>query len=84
MSLSHFPTSVCTPVKLLRVNRALSHSSVEKIFVLIGPEGGFDQKEIDQAKDQKLQEIQTGPRILQSPTAALCAISLLQAQFGDS
>ena len=39
--------------------------------------------EIDQAKDQKLQEIQTGPRILQSPTAALCAISLLQAQFGD-
>ena len=62
---------------------ALSHSNVEKIFVLIGPEGGFNQKEIDQAKDQKLQEIQTGPRILQSPTAALCAISLLQAQFGD-
>ncbi|CAG9295758.1 16S rRNA (uracil(1498)-N(3))-methyltransferase [Celerinatantimonas diazotrophica] len=53
------------------------------IRLLIGPEGGLSEQEITQMSDLAFAEIQLGPRILRTETAALCAISALQSQFGD-
>lgn len=51
--------------------------------LLIGPEGGLSEQEIQQTIQLSFSEIQLGPRILRTETAALCAISALQSQFGD-
>lgn len=51
--------------------------------LLIGPEGGFSENEIEQAKYYKCYPVQLGPRILRTETAALAAITALQSHFGD-
>lgn len=53
------------------------------IRLLIGPEGGLSEQEITQMSNLAFAEIQLGPRILRTETAALCAISALQSEFGD-
>ncbi len=51
--------------------------------LLIGPEGGFSESEIEQTKYYKCHAVQLGPRILRTETAALAAITALQSHFGD-
>ncbi|MFM2480276.1 16S rRNA (uracil(1498)-N(3))-methyltransferase [Celerinatantimonas sp. YJH-8] len=53
------------------------------IRLLIGPEGGLSAEEISQCSLHDFSEIQLGPRILRTETAALTAITALQCQFGD-
>lgn len=53
------------------------------IELLIGAEGGLSKAEIDLACSQHFQSIVLGPRILRTETAALTAISVMQAQWGD-
>lgn len=55
----------------------------QKISLLIGPEGGLSDAEIDQAKSAGFQGIQLGPRVLRTETAALATIAALQTQWGD-
>ncbi|MDU0114631.1 16S rRNA (uracil(1498)-N(3))-methyltransferase [Psychrosphaera aquimarina] len=50
---------------------------------IIGPEGGLNDHEIEQAVSAGYQEILLGPRILRTETAALTLLSALQLQFGD-
>jgi 16S rRNA (uracil1498-N3)-methyltransferase len=59
-------------------------SATEKnITLLIGPEGGLDAREIQQAQDHGFQSIRMGPRILRTETAAIAAITALQMLRGD-
>jgi 16S rRNA (uracil1498-N3)-methyltransferase len=51
--------------------------------LLIGPEGGFDEAEIDLAKQNGFNIVGLGPRILRTETAAVSALTVLQFQFGD-
>ena len=51
--------------------------------LLIGPEGGFSNQEIYQTEQNGFQTIQLGPRVLRTETAAITAISALQAIHGD-
>lgn len=55
----------------------------EGVRFLIGPEGGLTDEEIKQTVTADFQEIQLGPRILRTETAALTVLSALQLQFGD-
>lgn len=56
----------------------------ESIAVLIGPEGGFSQKERDQLLALPfVTAISLGPRILRADTAAVAALALVQANCGD-
>jgi 16S rRNA (uracil1498-N3)-methyltransferase len=48
-----------------------------KIGVLVGPEGGFEQKEIDACIQQGAKIISLGKRILRTETASLTALSML-------
>lgn len=54
-----------------------------KLFVMIGPEGGFDPAEIEKARAEGFKTISMGPRILRAETAALAASTLVQFRFGD-
>jgi len=68
------------------VNKDLSVSNVkspEKIFILLGPEGGFTLKEVENAKASGFITASLGPRILRAETATIAACTLLQYLFGD-
>lgn len=53
------------------------------IDLLIGPEGGFSEQEVDLALSQGFYPLSLGPRILRTETAAISALSVLQAVGGD-
>ena len=56
----------------------------EKAALLIGPEGGFTERERKKIKSRsKLLPITLGGRILRADTAALAALTLWQASCGD-
>jgi 16S rRNA (uracil1498-N3)-methyltransferase len=55
----------------------------KKIFFIIGPEGGFSQLEVDEAKKTGFIPVTLGRRILRAETASLCFLSILQYEKGD-
>lgn len=58
--------------------------NIEKeIILIIGPEGGFSEQELNLAVQYNFIKINMGPRILRTETAALAAVSVLQSRFGD-
>lgn len=54
-----------------------------EIALLIGPEGGFSEQELAQVFAADFQPLCLGPRILRTETAAIVALSVLQAVCGD-
>ena len=50
---------------------------VTSVGIFIGPEGGFDEEEIRQAREAGIQPISLGKRILRTETAGLAMLSLL-------
>lgn len=57
--------------------------SVNAITVLVGAEGGLSEMEIQQATHAGYRDIQLGPRILRTETAATAILALCQAWQGD-
>jgi len=53
------------------------------VRLLIGPEGGFTLKEVEQARAAGFKVASLGPRRLKVETAALAALTLVQHAFGD-
>jgi 16S rRNA (uracil1498-N3)-methyltransferase len=51
--------------------------------ILIGPEGGLDDDEINTSGRHGFEALTLGPRILRTETAPLAAIAILQAKWGD-
>ena len=51
--------------------------------LLIGPEGGLSDQEVALAAQAGFDRLKLGPRVLRTETAALTAIAVLQARFGD-
>ena len=49
----------------------------QSVGIFIGPEGGFDESEIDQAKETGAIPITLGKRILRTETAGLTTLSIL-------
>ena len=49
----------------------------ESIGVFIGPEGGFEEAEIEQAMEQEIIPVSLGKRILRTETAGLTILSIL-------
>jgi 16S rRNA (uracil1498-N3)-methyltransferase len=55
----------------------------QEIILLIGPEGGFDDKELAQAQASNFTNTVLGPRVLRTESAGLAAIAALQTIWGD-
>ncbi|MBI3716029.1 MAG: 16S rRNA (uracil(1498)-N(3))-methyltransferase [Betaproteobacteria bacterium] len=55
----------------------------QPLSLLIGPEGGFDDKELALAQKHGAQLATLGPRVLRTETAGLAALAVLQSAAGD-
>jgi 16S rRNA (uracil1498-N3)-methyltransferase len=53
-----------------------------KIYVMVGPEGGFTEEEVRLAKDKGFIPIKLGQRILRTETAAITIVGILQYELG--
>ncbi|MEE1517945.1 MAG: 16S rRNA (uracil(1498)-N(3))-methyltransferase [Lachnospiraceae bacterium] len=54
-----------------------------KIGIFIGPEGGFEESEVQYAMDNGIHPISLGKRILRTETAGLAILSVLMFQLED-
>lgn len=56
---------------------------LDRLTLLIGPEGGLSAAELALARQAGLQQLTLGKRILRTETATLTALSLAQSLWGD-
>lgn len=59
------------------------HTTPKSCTLLIGPEGGLNDDEIDQALNAGYYALTLGPRVLRTETAPLAALSVVQNLWGD-
>ena len=52
-------------------------------LLLIGPEGGFSDAELDVLQKKQVKPMSLGPRILRTETAAIVGLTLLGQQYGQ-
>lgn len=53
------------------------------VYILIGPEGGWAETEVELARSRGAIPVTLGPRILRTETAGLATISAIMYQWGD-
>ena len=74
-------------VKLLFAERGGGKfSAIEKsetMTAIVGAEGGWENSEIESAREKEFQIVTFGGRILRAETAAIVVAAILQNQFGD-
>ena len=58
-------------------------AEAEDFQLLVGPEGGFSEKELALAKSQGYKSVHLGSRILRTETAPVAALAILQSKFGE-
>lgn len=72
---------------LMSLNRAQKLSDVQpqsgKVVFMVGPEGGWTEKEEQRAFDAGFQSVTLGKRVLRTETASLAAIAAMQTLWGD-
>jgi len=72
------------PIAALLAARGGGIAGPSPVSVLIGPEGGFAEEERETlSKLPNVVRLALGPRILRADTAAVAALSLVQAVLGD-
>ena len=54
-----------------------------KVYLFVGPEGGFSEDEVDLARGYDLQPVTLGRRILRAETAGLVAATAILYELGD-
>lgn len=54
-----------------------------EINIIIGPEGGFSQEEVDQLEGRGAKVVHLGNRILRTETAAVALTAMVQYEIGD-
>jgi 16S rRNA (uracil1498-N3)-methyltransferase len=59
------------------------HIEVKKVGIVIGPEGGFEEAEIEKLKELGAHIVTLGPRILRTETAGFVCASLIMYEIGD-
>ncbi|OFM98101.1 16S rRNA (uracil(1498)-N(3))-methyltransferase [Neisseria sp. HMSC072C05] len=84
-SLQQLPQE--TTKLLMSLNRAQKLGDVRpqsgKVVFMVGPEGGWTEKEEQQAFDAGFQSVTLGKRVLRTETASLAAIAAMQTLWGD-
>ena len=57
--------------------------NINKVAIVIGPEGGFEESEILKLKEIGASIVTLGPRILRTETAGFTCLSLIMYELGD-
>lgn len=53
------------------------------VTLIAGPEGGFEPREVAMLLAHGATAVALGPRVLRTETAAVCALAVMQAMWGD-
>ena len=61
----------------------LPKSDVNSVAIVVGPEGGLTEQEVDQCTNEGFARLCLGPRVLRTETAPLAVVSILQYRWGD-
>lgn len=69
--------------KATTLRMALEENTFTSISLLTGPEGGLEEREVEQAKAAGLHICTLGSRILRCETAPLCALSAVMYATGE-
>ena len=64
-------------------NKNIDLDNIDNVGILIGPEGGFEEEEIHELKEQGAYIVTLGNRILRTETAGFTATALVQYELGD-
>ena len=56
---------------------------MQQVSILIGPEGGLEDSEIEKAVRVGFSRVKLGPRVLRTETAALAILAAMQTLWGD-
>jgi 16S rRNA (uracil1498-N3)-methyltransferase len=67
----------------MALNRLPTGVGQATIALFIGPEGGFEEREIEQAQAAGAVTVTLGPRILRTETAAVVSAALILYELGD-
>lgn len=59
------------------------YDHTDQVSILIGPEGGFSQDEVTQARTMQFNYLTLGPRVLRTETASVAVLSVMQYLWGD-
>lgn len=65
------------------LKQALQTGPFHSVSILTGPEGGLEDREVEQARQAGLQVCTLGKRILRCETAPLCALSAIMYEAGE-
>jgi len=65
------------------IGEALAGQRADRVALLVGPEGGFTNEEVEEARGLGILPVGFGPRILRTETAAIAAAAILQYALGD-
>jgi 16S rRNA (uracil1498-N3)-methyltransferase len=68
--------------RALPLRQIFAHAPAVPVTLLVGPEGGLSQEEVERARVQGFRTVGLGPRILRVETAALVAVALTQSALG--
>jgi 16S rRNA (uracil1498-N3)-methyltransferase len=60
-----------------------SNSPVARVVAMVGPEGGFTEREVKESGEAGFVSVSLGPRILRAETAAISLVALIQYEWGD-
>ena len=74
---------VSLAVKTLKQKFQQNPGDDNRLYLLIGPEGGFTDDEMMMAHNKGFSLTSLGPRVLRAETAAISAVTLLQFLLGD-
>ncbi|MBP3929820.1 MAG: 16S rRNA (uracil(1498)-N(3))-methyltransferase [Peptostreptococcaceae bacterium] len=69
--------------KTKSIKQAIKGVNINNIGIFVGPEGGFEETEIEAIEEIGGQSVSLGPRILRTETASLVASSIVLYELSD-
>lgn len=67
----------------LSLKEALPVDSPGKVYIFVGPEGGFEEAEVAEARESGVAAVSLGPRILRTETAGPACLAIIMHKYGD-
>lgn len=69
--------------RTVSIKSAIRDNDINSIGIFVGPEGGFEEEEIEKLQQKDTKVVSLGPRILRTETASVVASSIVLYELSD-